>query len=319
MIGSADGRGRKQASLRHLLLLLSAAVPALALERFEAVEPAMGTLFRIVVHAESAILARQGFDAAFARARALDQQLSDYRADSELNRLCRSGRAQVSKDLFEVLRIAIDIASSSGGAFDPTLGSFTHLWRESRQTGRLPSPEILAEARRRTGWRRVKLDARTRTVHLLATGMQLDLGGIAKGFAADEMLAVLRQLALPQALVAASGDIALGDAPPGLRGWSVEVAGRSRILANRGVSTSGPQEQFAMIGGRRYAHIVDPHNGIGLTNAETVGVIANTATLADALATAGFVLDGAQARRLARRWKAVCLRGPATMEVEQTK
>lgn len=298
-------------------LLLAAALPALALERFEAVEPVMGTLFRIVVYAESSSQAREGFDVAFARARALDDRLSDYRADSELNRLCRAGSAAVSQDLFAVLKVAVEIARSSGGAFDPTLGPFTRLWRESRRSGRLPSAEAVVEARGRTGWRKIKLNARTRTVRLATTGMQLDLGGIAKGFAAQEMLAVLRKIGMPSALVAASGDIALGDAPPGRTGWSVEAGGRDRVLSNCGVSTSGPDAQFVTIGGRSYAHIVDPRTGIGLINARTAAVIALTATLADALATAAVVLDPTSAQRLAGRWKAVCLRNTTTTEVER--
>ena len=285
--------------LPSLLLLL-------ALERIEAVEPAMGTLFRIVVHAESTAQARTGFNAAFARARELDERLSDYREDSELNRLCRSGRAQVSEDLFNVLRIAIDIARTSDGAFDPTLGPLTRLWRESRRSRRLPSAEAIAEARRRTGWRKLRLDARTRTVILAVSGMQLDLGGIAKGFAADEMLLVLRRLGLPHSLVAASGDLALGG-----QGWTVDVGGATRTLGECGVSTSGPAEQFALIDGVRYAHILNPRTGIGLVNAPTVGVIAPTATLADAIATAAVVMDETRAARLARRWKAVCLRNQA--------
>ena len=286
-----------------------AALPALALERFEAVEPAMGTLFRIVVYAGSAVEARTGFNAAFARARSLDERLSDYRAESELNRLCRAGQAQVSQDLFDVLVIARQLAKTSHGAFDPTLGPFTRLWRESRRSGRLPSAEAINEARGRAGWRKLRLKPRTRLVTLAVPGMQLDLGGIAKGYAADQMLAELRRAGIPQALVAASGDIAIGDAPPGQPGWTIEAGRSTRMLANRGVSTSGPAEQFVTIGAVRYAHIIDPRTGIGLINASTAGVIAPTATLADALATAAVVLTGDKAQRLSRRWKAVCLKG----------
>lgn len=296
------------------LSLILAAAPLLALERFEAVEPAMGTLFRIVVYAESATHARTGFDAAFARARELDARLSDYRQDSELNQLCRARRAAASDDLLAVLTIARDIASTSHGAFDPTLGPFTQLWRRSRQAGALPSAAELAEARRRTGWRKVRLHPRTHTITLAVAGMQLDLGGIAKGFAADQMLLALRRAGLPQALIAASGDLAIGDAPPGRAGWTVEVAGGTRTLSNHGVSTSGPAEQFALIGGVRYSHIVDPRTGIGIVNADTAAVIAPTATLADALATAAVVMGPTDAQRLAIRWNAVCLKSNTEVE-----
>lgn len=294
--------------LRSLLFALVAAGAAQGLDRFEAVEPVMGTLFRVTLYADSAGQARAGFTAAFARAHELDAALSDYKEDSELNRLCRAGRAPVSEDLFNVLRAALEIARESRGAFDPTLGPLTRLWRESRRARRLPDPAALAEARRRTGWRKVRLFARTRTVTLAGTGMQLDLGGIAKGFTADQMLLTLRKLGLPHALVAASGDLALGEAPPGRAGWTVAVGGSTRLLVNCGVSTSGPGEQFAEIGGVRYAHIVDPRTGIGLVNAKTAGIIAPTATLADALATAAVVLDDGSASRLARRRNAVFLR-----------
>ncbi len=298
----------RQARLRTVALgLLPAIARAASLERFEAVEPAMGTLFRVVLYAESGAQARTGFNAAFTRARELDARLSDYREDSELNRLCRARRAQVSEDLYGVLRIALDIARSSGGAFDPTVGPYTRLWRESRQSGRLPTAAAIAEARSRTGWRKVQLHRRTGTVTLSAAGMQLDLGGIAKGYAADQMLLALRRLGLPRALVAASGDLAIGEAPPGGPGWTVEVAGANRTLADCGVSTSGPDEQFVTIGGLRYAHIVDPRTGIGLVNARTVSIAAPTATVSDALATAAVILDTTAAARLAHRWKAVCL------------
>jgi thiamine biosynthesis lipoprotein len=292
---------------RSNTLLILAALPAPGLERYEAVEPAMGTLFRVIVYAESPPQARAGFDAAFARARELDGRLSDYRADSELNRLCRAGRAPVTEDLFAVLSRAIDIAKDSRGAFDPTLGPLSRLWRESRKSGRLPEKSALVEARKRTGWNKVRLDPKTRQVSLRMGDMQLDLGGIAKGYAADQMLLALRRLGLSHALVAASGDLALGDAPPGRSGWTLQAGGATHTLSNCGVSTSGPAEQFVEIAGTRYAHILDPRTGIGLVNAKTAAVTAPNATLADAIATAAVVMNPAEADRLARRWRATII------------
>lgn len=271
----------------------------------------MGTLFRVTVFAASPSEARAACDAAFARGRELDARLSDYREDSELNRLCRAGEIAASTDLFRVMERALAIARVSDGAFDPTVGPLTRLWRASVRTRSLPDAATLAAARARTGWRRVKLHRRSRHIRLAAPGMQLDLGGIAKGFAADEMLAVLAQrLGHRRALVAASGDLAVGDAPPARPdGWRVELTGGViRSVFHCGVSTSGPGEQSVEIGSARYAHIVDPRTGLGLQNAGTVSVIAPTATLADALATAAVVLPPAAAQTLCRRLKALCLR-----------
>ena len=126
-------------------------------------------------------------------------------------------------------------------------------------------------------------------------GMLLDLGGIAKGYAADAALAVLRQHGITRALVAAGGDIAVGDAPPDAVGWKVGIAPLKNadappthylLLKNAGVSTAGDSEQFVEIAGRRYSHIIDTKTGLGLVGRRSVTVIAPNATTSDGLDTA---------------------------------
>jgi len=138
--------------------------------------------------------------------------------------------------------------------------------------------------------------------------MRLDLGGIAKGYAADQALAILKGRGFARALVAASGDIAAGDPPPGQRGWRVSIASmdtrtnetvRSVVLHNAGISTSGDTEQFTEIDGVRYSHIVDPRIGVGLTNRIQVTIIARNATTTDALATGVSVLGASRGLALA--------------------
>jgi thiamine biosynthesis lipoprotein len=129
--------------------------------------------------------------------------------------------------------------------------------------------------------------------------MQLDLGGIAKGYAADEALRLLKGRGMPRALVAASGDIAIGDPPPGQRGWKIAISGMDAdavsatptlLLKNCGVSTSGDTEQFIEIDHVRYSHIVDPRTGLGLTNRIQATIIAPHTTASDSLATTVCVL-----------------------------
>lgn len=266
-----------------------------AMDRYEAAETHMGTLFRVVAWADSPPPMRD----VFARARDLDGKLSDYQPESELNRLCRSGEAVVSEDLWTVLETAQRISQETDGAFDVTAGPVVRLWREARKTGRLPSDEEVRRARSRTGWRKIRLDARSRGVKLERAGMQLDLGGIAKGYAADEMLRLLTARGFGRALVAAGGDIAAGDPPPGRAGWSVAVFGETVTIARRAISTSGDSEQFVESGGRRYSHIVDPKRGSGLTNRVSVSVEAPAGILADAYATAFSVMGEKEARRFA--------------------
>lgn len=271
------------------------------LARYELVAPHMGTLFRIVLFAPNASDARTAAAAAFARVAELDRIMSDYDANSELMRLVRqpAGTAvAVSAELFAILQRSQQLAEKSGGAFDVTLGPVVRLWREARRTRRLPTDAERAAAMQASGYAKLRLNASDRTVTLLSPGMQLDLGGIGKGYAADEALAVLARLGFFHAMVAASGDLALGDAPPGTPGWKVEIAPcgfASReplfvVAANVGVSTSGDTEQFAEIEGVRYSHIVNPATALGLATPVAVTVIARHATLSDSLATACSVL-----------------------------
>lgn len=298
-----------------LLAALVACAAAAAAQRFEAVEPHMGTLVRIQVYAESETQAAAGFRAAFARIAGLDSVLSDFQPESELNRLCRAPAGHpvpVSADLFAVLDASQELAAQSGGAFDVTLGSLTHLWRDARRLHRVPDAAVVRAAQALCGYRKLHLDAARRTATLDQPGMQLDTGGIGKGYAAGEALAVLERLGLRRALVALSGDLAIGDPPPGARGWRVGAgdARRVRLLANTGVSTSGDSEQYLDAGGVRYSHIIDPATGMGLTGAPVVTVIARRAVDADALATAISVLGEIRGRELARSHQATVLFEP---------
>src|SRR5579859_1124860 len=196
---------------------------------FEAVEPHMGTLFRIKLYAADERQAKAAFRAAFDRARDLDAILSDYKPDSELNRISQTPE-RVSDDLFRVLAASQKLAEETGGAFDLTLGPVIRLWREARKNNRLPDAEALREAGARCGYRKLHLDAANRTAALEQPGMQLDVGGIAKGYAADEALAVLKRLGIRSALVAASGDLAFSDPPPGQRGWRIGVGSHEQVL-----------------------------------------------------------------------------------------
>jgi thiamine biosynthesis lipoprotein len=281
-----------------LILFLTTATAAVAegpaLSRFTYKEPHMGTLFRIIVYAPDETTAKKASRAAFDRIAALDARLSDYKPESDLMQLCaRAGKGPiaVSKELFYVLSKAEEVSRLSGGAFDVTVGPVVRLWRRARRSGRLPEPEQLAEARALVGYRNVRLDARARTVELLKAGMQLDVGGIAKGYAGDEAQAVLKSHGIDRALVAAGGDIVVTGAPPGAEGWKIAIAplsdeegsGPWLWLKDAAISTSGDAEQFVEIDGRRYSHIVDPKTGIGLVGRMSATVLAPKGVAADSM------------------------------------
>ncbi len=270
------------------------------LSRFEYQHPHMGTLVRITLYAPSAAAADRAAHAAFERVRALDAALSDYRDSSELmgvSRLSGRGPVAVSADLFRVLDASVHMTRASGGAFDITVGPLSVLWRHARRAGEMPESPDLAAARALVGSDTIVLDRHRRTVTLLKAGMQLDLGGIAKGFAADEAASSLAQRGIARALIAVGGDIVATAPPPGQQGWRVAVAAIEGAppagfidLRNAAVSTSGDAEQFVVISGRRFSHIIDPRTGTALTGRRSVTIVARNGTNSDALATAVSVM-----------------------------
>ncbi|HKP85474.1 MAG TPA: FAD:protein FMN transferase [Blastocatellia bacterium] len=270
--------------------------------RFEFTEIRMGTRFAIILYAPDIMTATRAANAAFKRVEELDAIMSDYRATSELMKLClKSGGqwARVSNDLFRVLAASQEMARRTGGAFDVTVGPLVRLWRRARRKGEMPTPQSLAGAIELTGYGKLKLDGKTRSVRFDKPGMLLDLGGIAKGYAADEAMVALKRNGIRRALVAAGGDIVVSRPPPGSRGWligiaSLEPSGEapkdSVLLYDAAISTSGEKEQHVEIGGVRYSHIVDPRTGFAVTGRSSVTVIAATGTISDSIATAVNVL-----------------------------
>jgi thiamine biosynthesis lipoprotein len=280
--------------------------------RYEFAERQMGVTFRILLYAPDENTANLAAKAAFEEIGRLNRIMSDYDPQSELMRLCQTAEpgkpVKVSEELLFVLGRASRLSCRTQGAFDVTVGPLVRLWRRARRQKELPSQERLEEARERVGFRFVRLDEEAKTVTLLKSGMRLDLGGIAKGYAADRALAVLRERGISRALVDGSGDISIGDAPPGKTGWRIAIGNRLGtltsqsepdgpeeatellVLQNRAVATSGDAFQYVEIDGVRYSHLIDPHTGVGLTDHSTVTIIAPEGITADSLASAVSVL-----------------------------
>lgn len=296
--------------------------PAAAqLQRFECNAPCMGMPARIVMFARDSAHAKAAGDAAIAGMNRLDQLLSDYRDDSEtaaVNRAAGGEAVNVSPDFLAVLTASLANSHRSEGAFDVTIGPVTQLWRAAAREQRSPSQAEIDAAHALVNWRDVEVDVARSQVRLMKPGMQLDFGGIGKGFAADRAMNVLREHGVSIALVALAGDIRLGDPPPGKLGWSIaladglhdELADDAPILqlANCGVSTSGDAEQFIVLDGERRSHIIDPREGLGMRDRNAVSIIAPDATTADALATAASVMPRDRAIALIEATEGVAAR-----------
>src|SRR5262245_52718988 len=272
-------------------------------QRFEYDEKHMGTRFRAVLYAADRPAADRAAKAAFDRVAELDRIMSDYQPTSELMQLCKQFETEagppvkVSPDLFRVLARGQELSRKSDGAFDVTVGPMVRLWRLARRTQKLPDAKEMARAKELVGYKKMELDPKGQTVRLTVPGMQLDLGGIAKGYAADEALAAAAKLGVTAALVAAGGDVAVMGAPPGKPGWRVEVAPLTKktpervlTLKDAAVSTSGDLEQLVELDGVRYSHIVDPRTGLGLVGRRSVTVIARRGIDSDSMTKALSIL-----------------------------
>lgn len=270
----------------------------------------MGVDTRLVVYATDKTIAEKACSAAFERIAALDTMMSDYRKNSELNNLsdqAGKGPIHVSPELFKVLEVAQTISNESDGMFDVTVGPVVQLWRKARRTAVFPDRTLLGEARKRVGWKLLTLDKSRQTVTLAVPGMRLDLGAIAKGYADDEAQIALKQNGVTRALVEMGGDIVVSDPPPGTKGWTIEVpnskSGHSKIqVANCAVSSSGDTEQFVVIDGVKYSHVINPHTGLAMTNHVEVTIVAKSGLISDPLSTALTLVAPARRRELLKRY-----------------
>jgi thiamine biosynthesis lipoprotein len=308
-----------------LLLLASCSTPPKQppLTRYEFEEPQMGVPFKIILYAATEQQATNAADAAYARVAKLNAILSDYEYDSELSQLGRasgSGRAvPVSDELWTVLMQSQKIARASDGAFDITIAPVIQLWRKARREKKLPAPEAIAAARARVGY--TNLILKNHTAELKLPNMRLDVGGIAKGYAADEGMKALRAHGIQRALVAASSDMVFSDPPPHKPGWKIEIPNYDDpverraprvespsistnylLLKNCALSTSGDIFQFVEIDGKRYSHVVDPKTGYGLTDRSLATVIAKNGLTADSLETTISLLGPERGLQLARQF-----------------
>jgi thiamine biosynthesis lipoprotein len=271
----------------------------------------MGSPFRIIIYADNDSIANKAAQSAFKRIEDLNASLSDYRDDSEINAVsAQSGTGKwihVSKDLFDILYISDDISKKTNGAFDATLGPIVQEWRRATRKGYFPDLALIKDALSKTGYQKVKFNASTQSIQLPVKRMRLDIGGLGKGYAADEAVKVLRSFGIKSAMIDAGGKLALMDPPPGEKGWKIVISsGRDSIetieYSNVGIATSGPTYRYLDYKGKRYSHIVDPKTGIGLLYHVRTTVISPTSVEADALATAFSVSGIKEGKKYIRRF-----------------
>ena len=256
----------------------------------------MGTVVNVTAAAGNEELAERAVEAAFAEFRRLDALLSHYSDSSEVGRLNREGRlVGPSAELRDNLRKSLEYGALSGGAFDITVQPILELYdRSFRELKRAPTDEEVRRTLRRVDYRRIQLGE---GVIRLGPGQKITLGGIAKGYAVDRALEIMRALGVRDALVDAGGDIRAMGRAEGRRDWLVALRNprdpRDFITRIRctdlAVLTSGDYERY-YDPDRKFHHIVNPLTGYSATELISVTIVGPAAFDADALATSVFVL-----------------------------
>lgn len=262
-------------------------------------QPLLGTFVTISVYDADRDKANRGISEAFGEIQRIDRVMSLHRPDSELNRLNQRAAAEpiaVSRDLFKVISVAGEISEQTEGSFDITIRPLADLWGFIWKEYRMPTESELEATLPRVNYKLIELDDARQTVRFLGPGISIDLGGIGKGYAVDRAIEKLESNGITNAMVKIGGDLRVIGAPPGRTNWTVQIEdpqkkGRRRELPLRDValSTSGNYENFFMIQGQRYSHILNPRTGLPIRGISGCTVVAPTCAESDAYATAFFV------------------------------
>ncbi len=264
-------------------------------------EMIMGTLVEITVIPANEKAIREAFEAL----KKVDALMSTYKEDSEISILNREGKAQVSEETLEVIKDAIKFSNLTDGAFDITCRPLINLWKKAKKEEKVPTEEEIEEAISLVGYQRIILEGNQ--IRLEKKGMQIDLGGIAKGYAVDKAIEALKKNSIKRALVNAGGDLyALGTDRQGEK-WQIGVQDpreEDKIIdiikvKDRAVATSGDYRRYFTLEGKRFSHIVNPETGLTVQDVPmSVTIVGPGATTTDALSTGVFVLGPEEGMKL---------------------
>ena len=278
------------------------AAPANELLRLEKSAEAMGSTYSVELYGTDRVSLEAAADAALDEARRLDDLLSNYKPDSEwsqVNRHAAEKPMRISPELFQLLSACLQYSRESEGAFDISVGPLMKVWGFYKGTGHLPHRAEVSAAMTKVGYGHVHLDPKAQTVWFDKPGVELDPGGIGKGYAVDRMVEVLRKKGIQTALVAGSGSsiYGIGAPPTEPKGWAIDIknpwepakTAAEVFLKDMSMSTSGSYEKFFRAEGKTYAHIMDPRTGYPAQGSVSVSVIAPRTLDSEAWAKPYFV------------------------------
>lgn len=260
----------------------------------------MGSELAIEVYGPDRTACERAIAEALAEIDAMDKLMTDWKPVSplmDINDAAGTRPVAVSPELFFIIKRSLQISEMTEGAFDISFAGAGKLWNWRAAEPSIPDPETVRAALRNVGWRGIVLDERARTVFLSRSGMRIGLGGIGPGYAGDRAMARIKDCGIRNAMIDLSGDLLV----IGRRGkdpWRIGIKHPRRPetnlavipLTDAAISTSGDYERFFQKDGKRYCHIIDPRTGYPANQCQSVTIIAPALAVADALATAVFVL-----------------------------
>jgi thiamine biosynthesis lipoprotein len=280
----------------------------------------MDTFCTITVVSTSEAKAKDAIEAGFAEIKKLDNYLNNFSPDSEISAVSKSAGIKpvhVSRETLDIMQKTIGISNMTGGAFDPTIEPVIKLWQFSKRPANpsLPPLDVLRNALKLVDYHKIKIDRAASEIFLQEKGMELDLGGIAKGYAADKAAEAIKTKGIKAALVAIAGDIRgyglsttgnpwkVGiqdprpENPDAERPWEDIFA--SIHLKDSAISTAGDYQRFFIKDGRRYHHIIDPGTGYPAESGLiSVSVISPEGYISDGIDTAILILGAEKGMKL---------------------
>ena len=301
------------------LLVFSTPLLQAQTRKFSYSEMKMGSAFNLIIVSADSNKANHLARKSYELVDSLNHIFSNYDSSSELSKINASAGLlpyKMSRAMLDLVQKSQYAYIQSKGAYDISIGPLSSLWRNARKAKLFPEASTVLATKKLVGFAQVKINKRLGTIFLPNANMQLDFGGIAKGYIAQWVINFLKANGIQQALVDAGGDIVMSGAPLNQQGWLIgvnhpettdQLLNKKLQLSNCSVATSGDVYQFIEYKGVKYSHIINPLTGYGVTNLRNVTIVAKTGATADWLATACSILPIKEAKQLAISHQAALL------------
>lgn len=260
----------------------------------------MGTRFEITLVSTQEV-ANQYLNAAQGEIERIERLISSWDANSqtaEINRQAGIKPVKVAKELYELIARSIEISKITQGAFDISYAALDPVWFFDGRMKAVPSESQRLKSVQNIGFKDLVLNAKEQTVYLPKKGMKIGFGAIGKGYAADATKKLMKSLGVSSGIINASGDLTSWGKKPDGTDWQVGISNPENPakvfswfpVRDAAVATSGNYEKYVTLEGKQYSHIMDPRTGMPVSGIKSVTVFAPNAELADAFATAVFIM-----------------------------